>query len=70
MWLSSERDISVTSDARFCDSLTVDREDILECETEFVDDEVYEDRLLCESENLCLGDFGLADLGSSVGESL
>lgn len=45
--------------------LTVDMDENLECEAEFAD-EVYDDRLLWLSENLCLRDSGLA---VSTGES-
>lgn len=50
-------------------SLTVESDEIRECESE--EQEVYEDELLdLESENLCLGDLGLLEEISraSVGE--
>lgn len=55
-------------------SLTVDRDDILECDCELLelldDVVVYEDRLLRLSENLCLGDLGLDGPVTSMGDSL
>jgi len=55
-------------------SLTVEREEIRECEESVVlVEEVKEESELCESENLCLGDLGLAEEfcnPNSVGDSL
>jgi len=72
----SSEEKSLISDPKGWYSPTVDRDDILECDTEFVDSDeatlVYEERLLRLSEKRCLGefDFGLVESSSwcSVGD--